>query len=534
LNFRVFHCEWERANGASPATAGLSVESRGAGLLAAARTASAVCKLGIRGVRMLAKWALAREPMRIGIAVPPAVAEKTQIRLDGAGLSLTVPPLRKPRRHPPSEQVDPLSGGIVDDRTDLLFGGGWYWIESSEWLTFRWAQRTAEWIVFTPEGEPRGLLVDIEPGPALGHAAFRLDLRDLKGETVAAVRVAGRTRIEIPIPWTPGRSQVFTLHAEGGAPPVVVPGDPRNLCYRITHVEWASPGGATSAPGPGPAWRFDPSIELDVVPFYEGIHLGTGWGGRVLTSAGEPHRDARDGAEIALLSPEARDLVLEVEPGPGSGPAPADVKILDDSGTLLLQRRLTGRTLLTVNSGSLRGRSRVLRLQVSGDAAKPALRVHRCDWSGAAFVPRDLPSGVLHTNACGDFTLMAREHWVDLRGYAEFDLYSMNIDSLLCCAAHYAGIREEMLEDPIRIYHIEHDMGSGWTPEGQKRLFDRLTAKGIGWLDWPVVTSWATEMERLGSTMIFNRENWGLADDDLPETVLPRLDADGPGDRHGV
>jgi hypothetical protein len=182
----------------------------------------------------------------------------------------------------------------------------------------------------------------------------------------------------------------------------------------------------------------------------------------------------------------------------------------------------------------LRGRSRVLRLQVSGDAAKPALRVHRCDWSGAAFVPRDLPSGVLHTNACGDFTLMAREHWVDLRGYAEFDLYSMNIDSLLCCAAHYAGIREEMLEDPIRIYHIEHDMGSGWTPEGQKRLFDRLTAKGIGWLDWPVVTSWATEMERLGSTMIFNRENWGLADDDLPETVLPRLDADGPGDRHGV
>jgi len=27
---------------------------------------------------------------------------------------------------------------------------------------------------------------------------------------------------------------------------------------------------------------------------------------------------------------------------------------------------------------------------------------------------------LLHTYACGDFTLMAREHWLDLRGYAEF------------------------------------------------------------------------------------------------------------------
>jgi len=73
----------------------------------------------------------------------------------------------------------------------------------------------------------------------------------------------------------------------------------------------------------------------------------------------------------------------------------------------------------------------------------------------------------LHTNGCGDFTLMAREHWFDLRGYPEFDLFSMNLDSVLCYAAHHAGFFEYCLEDPMRIYHIEHQTGSGWTPEGQ-------------------------------------------------------------------
>ncbi len=84
----------------------------------------------------------------------------------------------------------------------------------------------------------------------------------------------------------------------------------------------------------------------------------------------------------------------------------------------------------------------------------------------------------LHTNGCGDFTLTARQRWFDLRGYPEFDLFSMNIDSVFCYAAHYGGAREEVLPDPMRIYHIEHATGSGWTPEGQEQLFERIRAKG--------------------------------------------------------
>ncbi len=103
-----------------------------------------------------------------------------------------------------------------------------------------------------------------------------------------------------------------------------------------------------------------------------------------------------------------------------------------------------------------------------------------CDWNET---PGQHQPAFVHTNACGDFTLMAREHWFDLRGYPEFDLFSMNIDSILCVAAHHGGAREEMLADPMRIYHIEHGSGSGWTPEGQAKLFERIAARGLSFVD---------------------------------------------------
>lgn len=123
----------------------------------------------------------------------------------------------------------------------------------------------------------------------------------------------------------------------------------------------------------------------------------------------------------------------------------------------------------------------------------------------------------LHTNACGDFTLLHRDHWFNLRGYPEFDLYSMNLDALFCYMAHYSGVSEEILREPMRIYHIEHATGSGWTPEGHRLLFERLASKGIPWLDFGQVLGWAAQMERLHTTMIFNQENWGLAECNLPE-----------------
>ena len=115
---------------------------------------------------------------------------------------------------------------------------------------------------------------------------------------------------------------------------------------------------------------------------------------------------------------------------------------------------------------------------------------------------------------------MAREHWFDLRGYPEWDLFSMNIDSVFCFAAHHGGAREEMLEEPMRIYHIEHGSGSGWTPEGQAQLFERIAAKGLSFIDNEEVLIWAAQMNKLDSPMIFNHEDWGMDGIELKETVI--------------
>jgi hypothetical protein len=125
----------------------------------------------------------------------------------------------------------------------------------------------------------------------------------------------------------------------------------------------------------------------------------------------------------------------------------------------------------------------------------------------------------LHTNGCGDFTLMAKAHWLDLRAYPELDMYSFHIDSVFCFAAHHAGVREVYLQDPMRIYHIEHGRGSGWSPEGENQLFDRLRAKGIPWLEYIEVITWATQMRRFECPMIFNLGDWGLGELELLETA---------------
>jgi len=128
-----------------------------------------------------------------------------------------------------------------------------------------------------------------------------------------------------------------------------------------------------------------------------------------------------------------------------------------------------------------------------------------------------------HRNGAGDFQLMARENWFAIQGYAEFTMYSMNIDGLLGDAAHYAGIEQEILEMPRCIYHLEHSVGSGWTPEGEGKLRQRLSESGADWLDASTVDLWSTYMDWLCRPMLFNGPDWGFGGAVLRETALPAL-----------
>ena len=120
----------------------------------------------------------------------------------------------------------------------------------------------------------------------------------------------------------------------------------------------------------------------------------------------------------------------------------------------------------------------------------------------------------LHTNASGDFTLMSKEAWLRTSGYAEFEMYSMHIDGLHLYTSHYSGIREQRLRHPV--YHIEH--GGGFKPNS-KELDERLERDAIPQITNDQLMAWIYEMYKTRSPLEFNRADWGLAGEELPETA---------------
>ncbi|MBC7814281.1 MAG: hypothetical protein H7175_24210 [Burkholderiales bacterium] len=127
----------------------------------------------------------------------------------------------------------------------------------------------------------------------------------------------------------------------------------------------------------------------------------------------------------------------------------------------------------------------------------------------------------LHTNACGDFTLMARDDWFALRGYPELEIFSMHIDSLMLYIAHYHGLREAFLPPPMVAYHIDH--GGGWSPEGAKALDQRLLEHGIPQIVREQFDGWVLKMAEDYAPIMFNDEKWGLADELLVEDSVEKI-----------
>jgi len=112
----------------------------------------------------------------------------------------------------------------------------------------------------------------------------------------------------------------------------------------------------------------------------------------------------------------------------------------------------------------------------------------------------------LHTNASGDFTLMSRDDWHRVQGYAELQRFSMHIDGLLLYQAHYSGLRQRRLPHPI--YHLEH--GSGFRPDSAsvRELNDRLERTSISQITYEELAGWMVEMRATRATLQFNDGTW--------------------------
>src|SRR5262245_27273904 len=165
--------------------------------------------------------------------------------------------------------------------------------------------------------------------------------------------------------------------------------------------------------------------------------------------------------------------------------------------------------------------SRLMRAIDRASVAYGPHRLRHALWLGAkrAFGPPRV-----HTNGCGDFTLIARQHWLRLRGYPELPLWSMHIDSFLCFMAVAAGLREEILPPPSLMFHMEHERS--WvvmTPEDRLRTFALRP-----WIDIGLLGDLWEDAYTERRPVLFNDERWGLADWDLTEVLLLS------GDKHVI
>lgn len=365
---------------------------------------------------------------------------------------------------------------IASGDSGILFGHGWFPPERySIQETFRWSQDRSEVLLEKPPKRAAALLIDLEPGPGTGGAPLELEVLSGDRNLLAHLLIERRSQLRLPLP-VPAPQRLWFCARGAGA---TAGRDPRTLSMRAFRFAWELRREDTGRV------RLDPAT-LDQRSRVQ--RLKSAWAALQLLI----RKLAMDGPLVPLtvpVSPRLRRLLKGyVEWGGFTGMARHGVSYL---------------------------------LRASGLRTSPSRAGNNLPHGAEAAAASTAETAFLHTNACGDFTLMAREHWFDLRGYPEFDLFSMNLDSVFCFAAHYGGVREEMLDEPMRIYHIEHGSGSGWTPEGQAKLFERLAAKGLPFIDNEQVLMWAAHMRSLNMPMIFNHENWGLAEFDLKEVTPP-------------
>jgi hypothetical protein len=489
LDFRVFRLEWERHR-----------KGRGASRvsLRPIRRTNRIMGAWLALQHVIDRLAKGGSLVTFTVPVTPRLRRllKQYIEFDGfVGMVRHGLPYLARRR---SFQATTLPGAdIFPKESGLLPGAGWRSLDDYRGEVFRLAGSGAEVIVSPTAPDSSELGVQIEPA---AEPARPLDLLlvDTTGQTVARQHLAGLKFVRFAVPRTPGRTQVFRLelrHA-GAESSDAEPGE-----VKVFWCGWTAAGRASGPP------------------------LSQPWGSGWRWDAGAGAMSACGPVELVVTASAqgVGPLFMDLETA-----APAQFEVRDIRGRELAAFSATGRAVHRLDLPLAAGRTHVLEL-----IASAPFRAHRCDWTEAPRPNAIRPGSAtgdfnvpvfLHTNACGDFTLVARERWLDLRGYPEFDMYSMNLDSVFLAAAQHGGALEEVLEEPMRIYHIEHGAGSGWTPEGQSKLFERLSARGVSWVDNEEVLVWTAQMGRLNAPMIFNHQDWGLGGFDLKETVLPGRD----------
>lgn len=151
----------------------------------------------------------------------------------------------------------------------------------------------------------------------------------------------------------------------------------------------------------------------------------------------------------------------------------------------------------------------------------------------------------LYTGGPGDFTLMSKSRWHEIRGFPETDLLGGGLDILFAYMAYISGARVESLSDKGYLYHIDHDARfhspeANWLTKsglrdilpkvvlGKLKLFIRrflpaeteLEKLNIRTMRWTEMANLISDMASGKRSFVFNDETWGLKGERLQEFVL--------------
>ncbi len=198
------------------------------------------------------------------------------------------------------------------------------------------------------------------------------------------------------------------------------------------------------------------SLEWHDIAVKDGsLGLGKGWFWKEMDGS-KPFRWFNNDAEISIQphSDSMRVLALDIEPGPGVNMGPTTLDVLDDEGSKVLSVRLANRRVVNVPMPNHNGLPIRLRLHVSdtghhasSDSRPLNARVLRCGlyeepvaprtwklphriwWmltrrAGSSLLPEVEPSEIWpdspHLRGNGDFTILSRTQWFEIRGCPEF------------------------------------------------------------------------------------------------------------------
>jgi len=122
----------------------------------------------------------------------------------------------------------------------------------------------------------------------------------------------------------------------------------------------------------------------------------------------------------------------------------------------------------------------------------------------------------IDTDACGDFTMMSKSSWENIKGYYELDAYSIHIDSLALLCATAVGMKQKTLDKYLVTFHISHD--DGWElSDPVSKLYNDIKKPKV---DWSSVHALGKRMIETKELIQVNGSDWGLYSQPLTEYVF--------------